>query len=128
VRLYHSDAPDQLTNSPALRAPEIADDFATGLTDLLEKHGTVLKALAPELHFQYLRSAAMYSFLAGRRVAGARYAAECLRQKPFAVSALGLLGAGMVGPRAVNALRVVADRIGQLARSVKPHQSHARSN
>jgi len=42
VRLYHSDAPDQLTNSPALRAPEIADDFAKGLTDLLEKHGVAV--------------------------------------------------------------------------------------
>jgi glycosyltransferase involved in cell wall biosynthesis len=127
VRLYHSDAPDQLTNSPALRGPEIAQDFANGLSELLEKHGLVLKAFAPKLYFQYLRSAAMYSFLAKRRIAGARYAGACLRQKPLAASALALLAAGMVGPNAVRALRAAASQVAQLVRSVKPYSSHARS-
>jgi hypothetical protein len=125
VRLYHGDAPDQLSRPHTRRDREIDKDFAEGLSELLEKHGAALKAWAPELHFQYLRSAATYSFLAGQRIAGTRYAAECLRQKPFAASALVLLGAGMIGPGAVSAFRGGARQLAQLVRRIKPRSSHA---
>jgi glycosyltransferase involved in cell wall biosynthesis len=126
VRLYHGDAPDQLSLPHNRRDREVEKDFAAGLSELLEKHGVALKTWAPELHFQYLRSAATYSFLAGQRIAGARYAAECLRQKPFAASALFLMGAGMLGPDAVSAFRGVARQFTQLVRHIKP-RSHASS-
>jgi glycosyltransferase involved in cell wall biosynthesis len=74
VRIYHHDAPDQVTRPQRKRLIQFAPDCARAVDDLLLRHGPSLERCAPGLAALFLAEGAAWQFLSGRRRAGFRYA------------------------------------------------------
>lgn len=99
VRLYHNDAPDQLTRPNAARALSSAPDHVASLTAILERHGPALQRWAPVMLRNYTRGLAAQQFLAGRRLAGARTISRLMRSGDRSVAAWAILGLGLIDKR-----------------------------
>jgi hypothetical protein len=99
VRLYHSDAPDQLTQPNVARALASAPDHARAFETLLERHGTGLARCAPGLLFQYTRGLATQQFLAGDRSAGLRTMSRLMRAQGGPLETWAVLGLGLLDRR-----------------------------
>lgn len=93
VRLYHLDADNRMTHE--VRALDSILRAAPGLSwmadDVLQKHGDVLRANAPAMYHDYLRSGGMYQILAGRRLRGMQMTARAWLDQPTNVKAVALL-------------------------------------
>jgi hypothetical protein len=99
VRLYHSDAPDQLTRPNVERALASAPDHARSFETLLERHGAGLFQYAPGLLFQYTRGLATQQFLAGDRAAGLRTMGRLIRRQRPPLNTWAVLGLGLLDRR-----------------------------
>ncbi len=99
ARLYHSDAPDQLTRPNVARTLATAVDHARSLETLLERHGEALARWAPGLFAMYTRGLATQQFLAGDRIAGVRTIHRLIRTRGGSVGAWTVLGLGLIGRR-----------------------------
>lgn len=93
VRLYHHDAPNQITRPDFRRAMRFAADNARNVDVVLERHGEALRKHAPGAHALRLREGALYHFMAGDRRAGFRYA----RQSRFSLKLAAIVSLGMMG-------------------------------
>src|SRR5579862_4482573 len=105
LRLYHQDADNQLVRQIVRLDPRTDGKFirdrADGFGDLLREHGAFVKAAAPRLYNDYLRSATTAAIMAGRRRAAFEYAHELVCRAPRQKTSWILLGASLVGPLAV---------------------------
>lgn len=99
VRLYHNDAPDQLTRPNAARALASAPDHVASLTAILDRHGPALQRWAPVMLKQYTRGLAAQQFLAGQRLAGARTISRLMRSGDRSLAAWAVLGLGLIDRR-----------------------------
>ena len=99
VRLYHADAPDQLTRPNIARALAAAPDHVRSLTLLLDRHGVALARWAPGLLVQYTRGLATQQFLAGDRAGGLRTIGRVIRTRRGLLSASAVLGLGLIDRR-----------------------------
>ena len=99
VRLYHSDAPDQITRPDVGRAIAQAHQQARSFRLLLDSHGKALERCAPHLHAMYMRALAIQQFLSGDRMGGASTIARLVWSRPRSWGAWAVLGAGLLGPR-----------------------------
>ena len=99
VRLYHADAPDQLTRPNIARALAAAPDHVRSLTMLLDRHGAALARWAPGLLVQYTRGLATQQFLAGDRAAGLQDDQSVDSHASRAVERLGCSGTGAIDRR-----------------------------
>jgi glycosyltransferase involved in cell wall biosynthesis len=98
VRLYHHDAPDQLTKASPRESMRSAADQARQTEELLRSHGEALRRWAPRLFRQMSAGLATMYFLAGDRASGTRAALSSLREQPLSLRQWVVLGAGMLGP------------------------------
>jgi glycosyltransferase involved in cell wall biosynthesis len=99
VRLYHSDAPDQLTRPNVERALASAPDHARSFQTLLERHAGGLARYAPGLLLQYTRGLATQQFLAGDRVGGLRTMSRLIRAQRGPLNTWAVLGLGLLDRR-----------------------------
>lgn len=100
VARLHADAANRssiFTVQSLLRA---APDNAHSDRVLLERHGATLRSISTMRYASQLKIAAIHSFLAGERLAGARYGLRFIGAHPSA-AAVALLLLGIIGPRAV---------------------------
>src|ERR1051325_1006149 len=81
-RLYHTDAADQNSFAPnAKHWLRVAPDQARTLHLLIERHGAAMQQHAPRAYDDFLRSAAKFGFMAGRRGAALRLTGMLLKRK-----------------------------------------------
>lgn len=93
LRLYHQDAPNQITRPDYRRALQFAADNARNTDELFARYGEALRTHAPSVYALRLREGALYHFMNGNRRAALRYARDCaLSPKLILIVALGLLG------------------------------------
>lgn len=107
VRLYHHDAPNQLTKADAGEWMRSAADQASQTEELLERHGEAMARWAPRLHEQLVAGLATMYFLAGNRRAGLRAARASLRARPLSARQWVVLLAGILGPRPLARLKAM---------------------
>lgn len=101
VALAKTQIPGRNTVSPADRMLRDAASAAAVGEAMMADHADAAEA-ADAAGFCYLAAgAARWSFLAGRRSTGLRYALRCLRHQPFSAKLWVLLTAGLCGSRAV---------------------------
>jgi glycosyltransferase involved in cell wall biosynthesis len=106
VRLYHQDADNALCSSrPAGGLLASAHDEALMHSELVREHGEALQGLAPVLLLYFLRGAAVYFFLAGRRRDGLRYSLRYLRARPFSLRMLVVAASGVCGKHTLLLLK-----------------------
>ena len=96
VRRYHHDVADRITVPQPARSLRYAADEANDADQVLATHGDALRRLAPATYRATLSAAATACFMAGRRLAGLRYAIRAWRLMPaswqlYVVVAVGLL-------------------------------------
>lgn len=99
VRIYHGDAPDQLTRPNVARALAAAPDHVRNLEALLARHGAALARWAPGLLVQYTRGLATQQFLAGDRAGGLRTIGRLIRARGGPLSTWAVLGLGLLDRR-----------------------------
>jgi hypothetical protein len=99
VRLYHHDAPNQVTRPWMERLLRWAPDSARAVDDLLLRHGHALERCAPRLAALFLAEAATWQFLSGHRQAGLRYALAYGRRSGDWKRAAPVMALGTVGPQ-----------------------------
>jgi hypothetical protein len=99
TRLYHSDAPNQVSRPDLERALEEAPKHAHSFQMLLDRHGPALARWAPGLLEMYSRALASQQFLAGDRRAGLRTIARLIRARPASYTAWAILALGLCGRR-----------------------------
>lgn len=97
VRLYHHDAENRVMKPDLQRLLAQSADFAEHAEAVLLGHGPVLAQVAPRNWAMTARQAAMFRFLNGNRLQGARHAVSVLRRRPldsrcWMVLVLGLIG------------------------------------
>ncbi len=96
--LRHSDAPNRMSGpSPWQLIPEAADQ-ADAIGVVIDEQERDLARLSPALLRRVLVLGVTYSFLAGRRCDGLRYAWRWLRRRPLDLLMWGALPAGLLGP------------------------------
>jgi hypothetical protein len=105
VRLYHQDAPDQLTRPNLNRMMGTAANHVRSLEALLGRHGAALAQWAPALHVQFTRGLATQQFLAGDRAAGVKTVARLIRGGERSLSTWAVLGLGLAGRHALAAVK-----------------------
>jgi glycosyl transferase family 2 len=110
VRLYHSDADNQITHPSASWALLSAPDRAKGTEELLARHGEALSQWAPTLYLSRLSVLATSYFLCGQRLKGLRYALRCVRRKPASLKFYAILALGLLGPRALASIQAAKFR------------------
>jgi glycosyltransferase involved in cell wall biosynthesis len=99
VRLYHSDAPDQISRPDVDRALRQAPHHARSFGRLLEHHGEALARSAPGLLALYTRALATHQFLSGDRAGGVATLARLVRTRRVSLVACVILAFGILGPR-----------------------------
>jgi glycosyltransferase involved in cell wall biosynthesis len=99
ARLYHSDAPDQVSRPNVARALAQAPDGVKNFQLLLDRHGTALARWAPGLLAMYMRALATHQFLAGDRLAGLKTIWQLTRARHGSFAVWVILGVGLLGPR-----------------------------
>jgi hypothetical protein len=99
VRLYHSDAPDQVARPNVTRALAQAPDHARNFQLVLDRHGAALAKWAPGLHAMFMRALATNQFLAGDRIAGLQTIGRLMRARHTSLVMWAILGLGLLGPR-----------------------------
>ncbi|MDP9192141.1 MAG: glycosyltransferase [Acidobacteriota bacterium] len=97
VRVYHHDAPNQVTRPDYRRALRFAPDAASNVDAVLARHGEALRQHAPALYRNRLREGALQNFLAGHRRKALRYVRDAARLdgvsvKLALITILGLAG------------------------------------
>jgi glycosyltransferase involved in cell wall biosynthesis len=105
VRLYHSDAENQLTRPSAIRALISAPDRVKGMEELLARHGEALSKWAPTSFLGRLSSLAIQYFLCGQRLKGLRYALRYARHHPASPKFYAIVAFGLLGPRPLAWIR-----------------------
>jgi hypothetical protein len=105
VRRYHHDAPDQITVPTSARSLRYAADDAADAARVLALHGEALQRRAPMTYRMTLASAALASFMSGRRLDGLRYSLASLALQPFSVPVWARLCAGLFGRRTTATLQ-----------------------
>jgi glycosyltransferase involved in cell wall biosynthesis len=110
VRLFHRDAGNSFHVIAAPRLLQLAPFYAADAVNAIARHGDAMARLAPRRFRETLGSAALYSFAAGRRGDGVRYAARYLRSRPGSLSGWGILGLGLLGPRVLARAHEFAHR------------------
>jgi glycosyltransferase involved in cell wall biosynthesis len=110
VRLYHYDAGNRLMVVDARRSLHHARDAASNAERVLTRHGDALRAWAPGVLLEQVRSAATWALLAGRRTAGLRFARTYLSSAGPSVKVYVILAAGLVHPIVLAWVRHVGSR------------------
>jgi hypothetical protein len=115
VRRYHHDVADRITVPQAARSLRYAADEADDAEQVLAVHGQAMLRLAPALYRATLSAAATACFMAGRRLAGLRYAARAWRRMPaswplYVVVVLGMLHGRLVAEMQALRARMVRAR------------------
>lgn len=107
VRLYHADAPNRLMDATktADSLLEQASNVAWVFNTMLDRHGDAIHEIAPELHYAYLRSAALFNLLAGSRAKGVTQLASLIKQRPRDLKTLALLASAWLPRRTLARLR-----------------------
>jgi glycosyltransferase involved in cell wall biosynthesis len=98
VRLYHMDADNRLTRPRPERSLRYAADGVRHAERVLARHGGALQTTAPTVFVRMLHTAMLYSFLAGNRASGLRYAARQLRAGHRLFRTVAIVLAGLLGP------------------------------
>lgn len=104
VRVYHYDAPNQVTRPDYRRAMRFAPDAASNVDTVLARHGEGLRQHAPTLYRFRLREGALQHFLAGHRRQALRYARDSARVDGISVKLALITILGIAGrvPLAVS--------------------------
>jgi glycosyltransferase involved in cell wall biosynthesis len=97
VRIYHQDAPNQITKPDFRRALRFAADNARNVDVILERHGEALRVHAPTVYASRLREGALYHFMNGDRRAALRYARESIRARGLSPKLILIVLLGLVG-------------------------------
>ena len=110
VRLYHQDADNQLVKS--LGTDKMADfalarDRADSLAQLIARHGSAMRKMAPNVYRHYVSSLAVLEFLLGRRFRGLSFGTKALIVAPLSLRSWVVLFAGLFGSRFVGWLRAI---------------------
>lgn len=98
VRLYHHDAPNQITRPSFRRSLSFAEDAARNVDVILARHGTALEQFAPNNFSARLRAGALSHFLAGHRRAGLSYARRHAARAGWTAKGLLIVCFGLLGP------------------------------
>lgn len=98
VRLYHSDAKNQLTKPGVSRVIQYAKDQSLSWESMLKNHGDALRCHAPRIYDSLTSNLATLYFLSGNRSKGMRYSISCLKDnfaspRNWTILLAGLLGA-----------------------------------
>jgi hypothetical protein len=99
VRLYHSDAPDQVSRPSVTHTLVQAPDHARNFQLILDRYSATLTIWAPGLLAMFMRALATQQFLAGDRVAGLRTIGRLIRARRTSLATWAILGLGLLGPR-----------------------------
>jgi glycosyltransferase involved in cell wall biosynthesis len=117
VAIIHDDAGNRFTAVPGQgRLLDMSPSLADQWIRLLDEHGEALAMWAPRTFERLVRSAAINSYMAGRRQNGFRYAFRLVRHRPLAVSGWAALVLGLVRRHAV-AFLVAAEKRRRSART-----------
>lgn len=81
VTIVHCDDANRLSNRSSAQLRRQAEDIARASRKMLDKFGPALRSASPERYAAELRGAATAHLLAGRRLAGVRYAWEAMAQR-----------------------------------------------
>ena len=81
------------------RKRAMAPCMAADAEEVIIAFGADLKQYAPLYYWTFLESAAIWNFLAGRRWRGTKYALRAYVRRPLAIYLLGIIAAGVLGPR-----------------------------
>jgi glycosyltransferase involved in cell wall biosynthesis len=97
VRVYHHDAPNQVTRPDHRRALRFAPDAAANVDTVVARHGEAMRQHAPTLYRYRLREGALQHFLAGHRRMALRYVRDAagldgISVKLALITILGLAG------------------------------------
>ena len=98
VRIYHQDAPEQVTRPHLEQLIRWAPDRACAVSDILSRHGPSMECHAPKLATLILAEMAMWQFLSGHRLAGFRYALAYGSRSGNWKRAISMIALGAVGP------------------------------
>lgn len=98
VRLYHHDAPNQITRPSSRRTLQFAPDAARNVDAVLARHGSALQRYAPNDYARRLRAGALTHFLAGNRRAGLKYAQRHAARKGWTPKGAVIVLFGFLGP------------------------------
>ena len=124
VRLYHSDAEDQLTRPSATRALLSAPDRVKGVEELLGRHGEALSKWAPTLFLGQLSNLATLHFLCGQRLKGLCYALRCVQHNPASPKFYAIIAFGLLGPRPLASVRALKLRLWPKKLNIKSLKLH----
>ena len=97
VALLHSDADNRSLHFSSAQLIYSAQSNADQITELLRRHGEVLRQTSPSIYYEYIRGGATLNFLAGQRVKGLIYAAHFLSHRPFSLKTWTVIGFGLLG-------------------------------
>lgn len=98
LRLYHDDAPNQVTLPRIEPLIRWAPDSARAVGKVLSRHGEALERCAPQLAALFLAEAATWKFLSGDRRAGLRYALAYGRRTGHWARAAPVIALGTISP------------------------------
>lgn len=108
VGRVYSDAPNRYTSglfrSNAFIRRTAWDSFLEQEA-VVREFGAIMRQAAPMMYAIQVRSAAVLSFIAGRRGTGLKYMLRYLRGRPTCVRGWGILMAGLCGPSVLLKLR-----------------------
>lgn len=99
IGIVHSDANNRSLNITIDKLLAEAPDNAIALAGLLSRHGWALREWGPSMFFKCNQGAATFHFLAGLKLEGLRFAAHCLKLRPFSPKILAVTAFGVLGPR-----------------------------
>jgi glycosyltransferase involved in cell wall biosynthesis len=105
VRLYHTDADNQLTRPSVSQVLLSAPDLARNTQELLARHGGALRAWAPKVYWEQVSGLVTLHFLSGSRLKGWRSALKCLRRNPASAKVWATLLIGSLGRRPLACLK-----------------------
>jgi glycosyltransferase involved in cell wall biosynthesis len=99
LRLYHQDAPNQITRPSMRRALRLAPDNAGNVDAVLARHGAALAVHAPAVHALRLREGALYHFMARDRRRGLEYALRHVQHAGLSFKTALIVIFGLLGRR-----------------------------